>query len=94
MGAANTFKFWHEDPDGATTNASVTWTVWDEVGETQCVSSTFQGATAGVWEEETASTLGSCSWTAGDYVTMRFRMQTTSGAGAIRLGEVEFQYNI
>ena len=94
MGAASSFSFWHEDPDGATTNAQITWTVYDEVDETQCFSTTFQGTTAGVWEQESASSLGSCSWSAGDFVTMVFKIQTTSGAGAHRLGEVEFQYDI
>ena len=92
IGVASTFKFWHSDPDGVAGNGDIEWTIWDETGETQCFSTTFQGTTAGVWEQETASTLGSCAWVAGDFVTMRFKMSTNSAAGAIRLGEVEFQY--
>ena len=92
IGAASTFKFWHEDPDGATTNANVTWELYDE-DETQCFSTTFEGTTAGVWEQESASSLGSCSISANDIITFIFKVKTTSGAGAINLGEFEFEYD-
>jgi hypothetical protein len=85
------FTFWHRDPDGATTNASTTITIYDQ-DETVCRSAlAYQGTTSNVWEEESV-TLSTCTYAANDVLTVVFHLQTTSGAGAIRLGEFEYQY--
>ncbi|HEX9679324.1 MAG TPA: hypothetical protein VGA08_01775, partial [Candidatus Saccharimonadales bacterium] len=91
IGAASTFKFWHSDPDGATTNAQTTWELYDQ-DETQCFSAAFNGASAGVWEQEAASSLSTCAFAAGDIITFVFKLSTTSTASNLLLGEFEFQY--
>ncbi|MES2970927.1 MAG: glycosyl hydrolase family 28-related protein [Patescibacteria group bacterium] len=91
--AITNFKFWHRDSDGATTGASTTLSMYDD-DETPCfTAAVFEGATANVWEQETQSSFGSCAFTANQVITVIFHVKTTSGAGAIRLGEFEFQYS-
>ena len=92
MSTASNYKFYIYDGDGATTTAQVTWTMEDASG-TQCFSSVFNGTAASTWEQKSASTLGSCSFTADDIITFKFKMQATTGSGAIRVGEVELQYS-
>ena len=92
IGAASGFKFFMYDGDGATTTAKVTWTVVDGSG-TQCFSSDFNGAATNTWEQKSASTLGSCTFSANSEVTFRFKLTTTSGAGSIRIGGFEYQYS-
>jgi hypothetical protein len=91
VGTPAGFSFWHKDPDGATTNAETTWSMIDDTG-TSCFSATFNGATAGVWEEETA-TFASCTLSPNELVTFTFKVKTTTGAGALQLGSFEFDYN-
>ncbi len=92
IGAASTFKFWMLDPDIATTNAKVTWSVLDE-DETSCFSTDFNGATSATWQQISGSTLGSCSFSANDTMTIKFKVITTSGAGTLKLGEFQFSYS-
>ncbi len=91
VGTPTGFKFWHNDPDGATTNANTIWSMIDDTG-TSCFSTTFEGASSGVWEQETA-TFGSCTLSANEIVTFTFKLKTTSGAGNLQLGPFQFQYN-
>jgi hypothetical protein len=83
-------KFWHRDPDGATTNSDTTLTIKDVDG-TSCVSTAYQGTTSGVWEQESVSISG-CTFAANDMITFNFQVKTTSGAGILRLGEFELEY--
>lgn len=92
IGAASGFKFYMYDGDGATTTAKVTWTVIDGSG-TQCFSSDFNGGAANTWEQKSASSLGTCTFSANSEVTFRFKLTTTSGAGSIRIGGFEYQYS-
>jgi hypothetical protein len=91
VGTPASFSFWHKDPDGATTNAETTWSMIDDTG-TSCFSATFNGTTAGVWEQETA-TFSGCTLSPNELVTFTFKVKTTSGAGALQLGSFQFDYN-
>jgi parallel beta-helix repeat protein len=89
-GSFSSISFWHSDPDGATTNSEVTLTITDHDG-TSCSSASYNGASAGVWEQETVSLAG-CTYSADDILTFNFNVKTTSGAGSLRLGEFKYQY--
>jgi parallel beta-helix repeat protein len=89
-GSFSSISFWHSDPDGATTNAEITLTITDQDG-TSCSSATYNGASAGVWEQETVS-VSTCTYSPDDILTFDFRIKTTSGAGNLRLGEFKYQY--
>jgi parallel beta-helix repeat protein len=89
-GSFSSISFWHSDPDGATTNSEITLTITDQDG-TSCSSATYNGASAGVWEQETVS-VSTCTYSPDDILTFDFRIKTTSGAGNLRLGEFKYQY--
>jgi hypothetical protein len=94
------FDAWNTSPiqlttyTSDTTNGTITVQVIKSNGSADSNFSSFQSATPGstsTWATTTFSTLDSSNYTAGDYITIRIRMQSPT-SGDIRIGNLVLNY--